>query len=293
MSASEKAIDIAADVVGEVAEQAGEAEAVIRSLNRVKVQYGLLGVAIGAAIGATTAFVIAYRKAETKYSKIADAEISEMREHYQAKGRALESEYAKRPVEDIVKDRGYSSPEAKTDIKPPMAVPPPDTVTEDEVDTPEKRQRVIENLDEAETRVKNVFEEAQPTHEWDWHEERKRRSPDNPYVVHYDERLEMEYEDVTLTYYEGDDVLCNERDEVIAIEERDELIGEGNLDRFGHGSNDVSVVYIRNDKLEILYEVVKSPNHYAEEVHGFMNHDAGIRGNLERMHARERDDPEA
>jgi hypothetical protein len=63
------------------------------------------------------------------------------------------------------------------------------------------------------------------------------------------------------------------------------------LDRFGHGSNDPSIVYIRNDTLEIIYEVVKSPHYYAEEVHGFKHEDL-YRGNLERMRARERDDNE-
>ena len=44
-----------------------------------------------------------------------------------------------------------------------------------------------------------------------------------------------------------------------------------------------------NDELQIVYEVVKSPNSYAEEVHGF-SHDDAYRGNLERMHKRERDE---
>jgi hypothetical protein len=49
--------------------------------------------------------------------------------------------------------------------------------------------------------------------EWDSRGAR-RRSPDIPYVIHYDERDEMEdYQEVTLTYYDGDDVLCDERDE--------------------------------------------------------------------------------
>jgi len=248
--------------------------------------------ALGMGVGSLTAYLVTKRLLQTKYQQIADDEIAEMKAHYQAKSRALEAEYAKRPVEDIVKERGYSSPDVRTDVAPPMAVQPPATVTEDEVDTPEKRQKVVDDLDEAETRVKNVFEEAQVDYEWDWHKERSRRTPDKPYVVHYDERLEMEYEDVTLTYYEQDDVLCDERDNPVDPDERDSIVGEANLNRFGHGSNDASVVYIRNDRLEILYEVVKSPNAFVEEVHG-IKHDSGFGRNVERMRVRERDDPEA
>jgi hypothetical protein len=284
MSASEKAAETAKEVVADAAEEVSEAAEhfaeYTRRLNKAKIQFYLVGMAVGATTGALIAFKIAYRKAEEKYKQIADQEIDEMRTHYNAKTRAIEAEAAKRPVEDIVKERGYASHE--TDVKPPMAVQPPAEVVE-EVQTEEN--------DESETR--NIFQEVPPVdHEWDYQEEKRRRSPDIPYVIHYDERNEMDYQAETLTYYEKDDVLCNERDEIIDPDfERDRLVGEANLERFGHGSNDPVIVYIRNDKLELVYEVVKSPHSFAEEVHGLKHYDPS-QGNLERMRARERDDPE-
>ena len=79
--------------------------------------------------------------------------------------------------------------------------------------------------------------------------------------------------------------------QVIGVDERNALLGEERWSRFGHGSNDAAIVYIRNDQVEIIYEVVRSPISYAEEVHGF-SHDDAYRGNLERMRARERDERE-
>jgi hypothetical protein len=252
-----------------------KAELVARALIRNRIGF----YALGMGVGAITGYIVAKRLLETKYSKIADDEIEEMSKHYRAKTRALESKAAKRPVEEIVKERGYSEPESETSEAPPMAIQPPLAVVEDEEESPT-----------IEPEARNIFEEAEITHEWDWHEERKKRSPDIPYVIHYDERFETEeYTDVTLTLYEVDGVLCNERDEIIAPPDIDRLIGEKNLERFGHGSNDASIVYIRNDELQIVYEVVKSPNSFAEEVHGF-SHDALYYKNLERMRARERDD---
>lgn len=285
MSASEKAAETAKEVVADmaegVAEQATNFAGYARQMNKAKIQFYLLGMAVGGLTGAVVAFKVAYSRAETKYSKIADAEISEMREHYQNKIVAAEATAQKQTsVQDLVVERGYSVPE---DTPQPMAVQPPERVNLSEV-KPEVEPEVEE------TEVKNVFEEAQPTHEWDWHKERRRRSPDIPYVIHIDEREELDFQSVTLTYFEGDNVLCDERDEVIGLDERDELVGENNLDRFGHGSGDVSVVYIRNDKLELIYEVVKSPNAYAEEVHGFSHGD--YYKNLERMRIRERDEQE-
>jgi hypothetical protein len=265
-----------------------KAELLARTLTKNRIGF----YALGMGVGAITGYFVAKRLLETKYSKIADEAIDEMREHYQAKARALEAEAAKRPVEEIVKERGYSSDKEES-VAPPMAVKPPPAVEEEQA----RRDRVEEQTDsqivmpDPET-ARNLFKEAEVTHEWDWHEERKQRSPDIPYVIHADERFETEtYTDVTLTYYDGDGVLCNERDEIIDPNDIDRLVGEKNLERFGHGSGDAVIVFIRNDAMEIIYEVIKSPNSYAEEVHGF-HHDSTYYRNLERMRSRERDEQE-
>jgi hypothetical protein len=304
---TEKAIDAAADVAEEMGQQMEAMAQTIRSLNRAKVQFYCLGMAIGGLTGAVLAYKFAYSKAETKYSKIADKEVEEMRRHYMEKGKALESEAAKRPVDELVEERGYVSfseidPDAEPpdpDLPPPMVVKPPTPAPSNEkeykaLEEHRARQRTVDRINaerernQAENR--NIFEEAEITHEWNWHEERRRRSPDIPYVIHIDEIHDLDYQSVTLTYYTLDDVLCNERDEVIDPDERDGLIGDANLDRFGHGSNDASIVYVRNDKLELVYEICKSPNSFAEEVHGFSHSEYGK--NLERMRVRERDESE-
>lgn len=294
MSAADKATEViteaTADAAAEVAKQAEAVEQFVRSLNKIKLQFGLLGVAIGAVAGATTAFYIGYRQAETKYGKIADDEIAVMRQHYRNRAKALEGTAQKSDLESLVTEKGYSTP--------PMAVQPPDAVieSEDEIagEPPDEAEmgadETTPDVEKFVSTTRNVFREAEVNDKWDYQEELKQRSPDIPYVIHYDERHELEdYDEVTLTYYEGDDVLCNDRDEIVDPDRRNELVGERNLNLFGHGSNDASIVYVRNDKLEIIFEVVRSPNHFAEEVHGF-SHEAYGRGNLERMRARERDD---
>lgn len=298
---TEQVIDAAADVAAEIAWDAEQVEAFIRSMSKIKLKFALLGVAIGTAAGGITAFYIAYRKAELKYRKISDEEISGMREHYLEKTRALESEAQKRPLKEIIAERGYAVSE--TSDGPPMAVQPPSTGIVDDDDSAmaaddvEGPNGIRKQPPDPPPVQRNIFRDRQAAAEevvlpeWNYHEERKRRSPDQPYVIHYDERHEMDYQHVTLTYYTVDDVLCNDRDEPVDPEDRDRLIGDGNLDRFGHGSKDPAIVYIRNDELELMYEVVKSPNSYSEEVHGF-SHEAYDRGNLERMRTRERDDPE-
>lgn len=274
---AEVAADGVADGMHIVGEEALVAEKVVRGLNAINVAYFGLGAAVGAAAGAFAAWRIAYAKAETKYNEIAAEEIAEMREHYRQKAVALENEAGKGDLESIVRDRGYvpDEPEEERSSTPPMAVTPPAAVVEaadetkdEEVETPP------DPADDPEPEVRNVFDTPQPEaeeeDEWDWHKERSRRSPLKPYVIHRDEREENEaYADVTWTYYAADDVVCNERDDVISPEDRERIIGEANLEQFGHGSGESTVVFIRNDKLEMDIEVIQSPNSYAEEVHGF------------------------
>lgn len=291
MTATDAATEVVADVAEEVAEQALHVASASRGADGRGVGLAVGAFLIGAGVGGGVVYILAKRALETKYQNIADEQIEEARVHYAQKVVALESEAAKRPVSEIVKERGYVSSD---DSKPPMAVSPPDKVVEDAKETmkdarPEGAKVVKEPQEHAE--VKNVFEQHgdPPGDVWVQAEELKKRSPSHPYVIHLDERDEFDdYQPVSLTYFEGDDVVSNDRDEIIGPEDRERLLGEKNLEKFGHGSQDPNVVYIRNDVLELVYEVVKSPRTYAEEVAGF-SHESFSRGNLERMRSRERE----
>lgn len=293
MTATDAATEVVADVAEEVAEQALHVASASRGSDGGKVGLAVGAFLLGAGIGGGLVYILAKRALETKYQKIAAEAEEEMREHYTQKMVALESEAAKRPVKEIVEERGYSSPDADTS-KPPMAISPPDAVKEQAKETlkdarPEAAKVIKEPQEHAE--VKNVFEQHgdPPGDTWVHAEELKKRSPDRPYVIHLDERDEYDdYQPVSLTYFEGDDVVADGRDDIIGPEDRERLLGEKNLVKFGHGSQDPNVVYIRNDSLEIVYEVVKSTASYAEEVAGF-RHEDYVRGNLERMRRRERE----
>lgn len=272
-------------------------------LTGLKTRFGFLGLAVGLAVGAAGGYFFTKRKVEAAANERADAEIADMREHYLAKAMSLEAQAGKTDLADLVKERGYETPEPTISTAPPMAVQPPGAVmaAEDEMagEPPDDAAMAEDDVEgpngikiKGEAAVRNIFREhgngrvASP--EWNAAEERKRRSPDRPYVIHYDERHEMDgYSDVSYTYYAADDVLCNERDEVVDPDrERDDLVGEANLERFGHGCDDQNTVFIRNDNLEMMIEINRSPNSFAEEVHGF-KHESWDRGNLERMRRRE------
>lgn len=100
---------------------------------------------------------------------------------------------------------------------------------------------------------------------WDYSEEASRRSLQKPYIIHRDEFWgeELEYEQTTLTYYVGDDILVDDKDVPIY----DYLSVTGPL-LFGHGSGDRNVVFVRNHAHEAEYEVLRDDSSYEKEILG-------------------------
>lgn len=91
-----------------------------------------------------------------------------------------------------------------------------------------------------------------------------------PYIIPLDEYMsgESEYEQVTLTYFEEDDVLCDDGE--MPLDDVDNIVGLANLQAFGRQSKDANVVYVRNDRLQIDYEICRDLRSYAEVVAGFV-----------------------
>lgn len=118
---------------------------------------------------------------------------------------------------------------------------------------------------EAKQVLKNIFRE--PENVGDFSEEVSARNPEEPYIIAVTEYLpnDSNYSQETVTWYEGDGVLVDDRDE--PVKDPDATIGLGNL-RFGHRSDDENVVYIRNDRLLIDFEVLRHDGKYAIVVLG-------------------------
>lgn len=96
------------------------------------------------------------------------------------------------------------------------------------------------------------------------------RSHDKPYIITIDEFMDeyKDYDKISFTYFEGDDVVADEREQ--PYEEVASSLGLGNLKRFGEWSQDADQVYIRNHKLEIDFEVTRDDRSFAEVVAGVL-----------------------
>lgn len=97
------------------------------------------------------------------------------------------------------------------------------------------------------------------------HPEDDKPEDENIYVISYEDFSDThkEYEKVSLTYYEEDDTLIDERDELVPCPAG--LVGDA-LERFGDMSDDENVVYVRNDNFALDFEITKVENGYFERV---------------------------
>lgn len=105
---------------------------------------------------------------------------------------------------------------------------------------------------------RNIFDDTNDS--WDYELERQNRTKETPYVIHADEFQtdEMGWDSqTTLTWYAGDEILTDSHD--VPIYNPHTVVGEL---RFGHGSGDPNVVYVRNERLEAEYEVLRDMGSY-------------------------------
>lgn len=110
----------------------------------------------------------------------------------------------------------------------------------------------------------NIFA-SDPDDDWDYDHEVQKRGDRDPYIIHRDEFMDEEsgFSQSSLTYYRGDNILCDEKDAPIY---NHEFIA-GTL-RFGHGSKDPNIVYVRNPQLQAEYEIILDTGYYEIEVLG-------------------------
>lgn len=247
-----------ADGIEEVAEHIDEVADVTRELTGHDLRFFVIGSVVGLATGAAVGYFLTKGKLQTKYDQIAQDEINEMRTFYAQKEVAREQ---KPDLDKVVEELGYIPPTEKEKPNQPHV-----TLVSQEGGEGEKVEEVTEVS-------KNVFEtvvEDAPS-DWDYETEKRMRG-DAPFIIHADEYTENEhsFDQVTYTFYEEDDVLADVRDHI--VEDVDNVIGLENLQKFGHGSNDPSIVYIRNVKLELDCEVTRNPGSFGEQVHGFIKH---------------------
>ena len=225
-----------------------------------------LASALSALGGAVAGYVVAKNQLEKAYAELSEREIAEAKVFYSKRYKkdsyatlddvveGLEPEEYKELDEAVAAMRRYRGegsvgPVAYDDVplKPTSAPNIADEIHLDEDDEDE---------------------------EFDFELEMPNRTEDEPYIITHDEFMtnELDFMQDSLVYYEGDDILADKNDEVTDID----VIGAKNL-RFGHGSHNNEIVFIRNHELSIELEVCHHDGSYAEVVHGYVDPDKELK----------------
>lgn len=117
--------------------------------------------------------------------------------------------------------------------------------------------------------------------DWNYPEEARNRTTEAPYILHKDEFYadEKDYSQLTLTYYAGDNIMVDDDESPIYNHER--IVGPL---RFGHGSGDPKVFYVRNDRMKAEYEILEDQGLYSVEVLGLEIENNQRAKDLKHMH---------
>lgn len=249
-------------VAEEIAENLEEAAEVTRAIDTRAVGFFLGGVGVGVAVG----FFFGHRwnkeKIKAEAFKQSEAEVEKIREVYRTSAETVRIVHDKPSLDEVIEERGYSNrvtdEEVERPTRPPVPVSPPSV-------------------------SRSLFPEQEPSIEvetgkskdddWNFTEEIAQRTHNRPYILHQNEFTEDQsgYSQLTYTYYAPDDVLTDEAEEI--VENPDTMVGTDNLQRFGHGADDFDVLFVRNDRLRMEFEICRVHESWEDAVQRSIGND--------------------
>lgn len=139
-------------------------------------------------------------------------------------------------------------------------------ITEEEV---VEEGRAVEQVHEAIARS-SIWKDGKPIEDGGWDYDSIERSEDKPYIISeeefYQSAADGMFESYQMTYYEFDGILADVSDDTVDLNR----VGEENMKQFGRfPSADPNTLYIKNEMLKRVYEVVLSTGSFRHEVQGF------------------------
>lgn len=265
MSAAREVMDAAEKTLDEIESQLDILETGVEVVKGTRLV--VIGIAAASfTVGAVLASVVWKKKLEKKYEERSEREIDEARAFYAKRDKTGEYSDPVELAERLSATRPVSDEDPDLERVREIAR----SYQSDDIADAQEKVEQGEEIVVIPTEVVNIFTQAEE--DFNYEEELKNRSIEAPYVITRQEfdAGEQEFTQSRLTYYDGDDVLADEGDK--PIPDSDSVVGDNNLLKFGHGSGDTNIVYIRNEAMELDFEVARHDGRYAQEVLGFIEH---------------------
>lgn len=235
-------------------------------MNKEILKYAV-AVTVGFTAGAAVGVLVTNHRAKAKYEARVEEEVESVQESYKRRYKADEYETPEQAAEalnkvrEVVNEAKYAGEGATKayfeqdadDRQAEARAAAESIVASAEMDA---HDVVIEH---------RLFEEGSVNIELPSHE-----NPDTPYIITQEDFLDDKtwvlQSQVSLTYCKGDNTLID--DDETTVDDLDKIIGEQHLTWFGYGSEDESMLYIRNPKLEVDFEITLEERSSLEILYG-------------------------
>lgn len=233
------------------------------------------GFAAGLAVGGAAGYFLTKMRLQKVYADQADKDIASVKERYTILRK--EGEYAT-PVSAVAAyeaklvgleyAEGYSEDAPEDDH-------PFDRFTSNS--NPKLKLRALDPEEDDEEVEEDDAPEAESEEDDAPETEAEPRDTSKPYLISVAEYMEDEPHDekLSLTYFSEDDTLIDSRESVVP--DIIGTIGEEALTMFGHLSDDPSIVYVRNERLEADFEIVLDKRAFTDVVLGLREYEKGYR----------------
>lgn len=235
-------------------------------MNAVKAAVLVIG---GMCIGAGVTTLVLKKK----YAAYAEEEITSVRESYRKRISDLEWLLEGKEEENFVPEE---KPKVKAEVPLERVVPSTETLKKaynkinPNPETVEGLKETVEHLgySRKEEIVEDKLPEASDEASTGYKYLNEDKDINVPYIISVEAYMDNEeaMDQMTLTYYAKDKVLANDAEEV--IEDVRGTVGLDNLNKFGEESGNPDTVYIRNERRQAEYEVLRDPSSYSETVLG-------------------------
>jgi hypothetical protein len=195
----------------------------------------LVGALLGAALGFGAGYLVGRILANREVENIVNSEVQAVKAHYRARANATRK--GDNPL-DRLATMGTDDDEAGDD---------------------EDNDPLLAGINDDPYGVLSEVDEFTEVHP----EPRTREPHINSRDSFRDDETELQQK-VSITYYDGDDVLVDERD--VPMRDLAPTVGEDFWQHFGELSEDPEVLYIRNRRLQIDFEITRDERSYTETV---------------------------
>lgn len=213
-------------------------------------------VAVSFVAGSGVGYFLAEKKLVKKFDEILEAELANTKKFYERKNKVGDFETPEAAFEALGIPEGVVEEAADAIVnygakfkygEDADLIPPEQALLE--VGGVRKIQDV--NLPEEDVRVGNVFG----------------KEPGEPEQITFEEFAQAgeDYDSENLTYYMGDKILAEMDDSM--VDDIHRCVGLDNLERFYEDEN-LTELYVKNDRLKTVYEITRSTGKYSFEVAG-------------------------